>query len=226
MGGHGDAASRLRVTLLGAFEVCRGDGVVVVSGVRLRGLLVRLALAGGRAVDPGVLVDALWPEEGPADPANALQALVSRLRRMLGAADTVAQVEGGYRLDVAADDVDALRFERLAAGGRDRLRAGDPQGAAALLGEAMALWPGGEPTVIGSVAPGVATRLGRSAVEAAADLAEAELALGRAAAAGERLTVLLAEHPVHERVAALPDGRARRPGAAGRGPRALRAGPR
>ncbi|MEU4338842.1 winged helix-turn-helix domain-containing protein [Micromonospora lupini] len=131
-----DAETRLRVTLLGAVEVRRGDTVVPVPGARLRGLLIRLALAGGRAVDAGVLVDALWPEEGPADPANALQTLVSRLRRVLGASDAVAQVEGGYRLGVADDDVDVLRFERLAAAGRERLRAGDPQSAAALLDEA------------------------------------------------------------------------------------------
>jgi predicted ATPase len=113
----------------------------------------------------------------------------------------VPQVEGGYRLDVADDDVDALRFERLAAAGRERLRAGDPRAAAALLGEAMALW--GEPAVIVPAAPAVATRLARSSVEAEADLAEAELALGRAPAAAERLTALLAEHPLDERVAAL-----------------------
>jgi dihydrofolate reductase len=100
----GDGEARLRVTLLGALAVCRGDTAVPVAGARLRGLLVRLALAGGRAVDPDVLVDALWPGERPADPANALQSLVSRLRRMLGATDAVAQVEGGYRLDVHADE--------------------------------------------------------------------------------------------------------------------------
>ena len=206
MGNDGDRAARLRVTLLGTFQACRGDTVLPVPGHRLRGLLVRLALAGGRAVDAAVLVGALWPEQRPADPANALQSLVSRLRRMLGEAGAVAQVEGGYRLDVAADDVDTLRFERLAAAGRDRLRAGDPQSAAVLLGEAVACWsghPGAEPAAIVAVAPAVATRLARSSVEAGADLAEAELALGRAAAADARLTALLAEHPVHERVAAL-----------------------
>ncbi len=81
---NGDHGGRLRVTLLGALEVCRGDAVVAVPGARLRGLLARLALAGGRVVDPGVLVEALWPDERPADPANALQSLVSRLRRLLG----------------------------------------------------------------------------------------------------------------------------------------------
>ncbi|MFG1707043.1 BTAD domain-containing putative transcriptional regulator [Nonomuraea sp. M3C6] len=198
---HGNEETRLRVTLLGTLEVCRGDAVVAVPGARLRGLIARLALAGGRPVEPGVLVDALWPQELPADPANALQSLVSRLRRLLGEAGAVTRSEGGYRLGVTEDDVDALRFERLAAHGRDRLRAGDPRAAAGLLGEAVALC--GEPSVIAAVAPAVATRLARTAVEAGADLAEAELALGRADDAATRLTALLAEHPVDERVAAL-----------------------
>lgn len=198
---HGNEETRLRVTLLGTLEVRRGDAVVAVPGARLRGLIARLALAGGRPVEPGVLVDALWPQELPADPANALQSLVSRLRRLLGEAGAVTQSEGGYRLGVTEDDVDALRFERLAAHGRDRLRAGDPRAAAGLLSEAVALR--GEPSVIAAVAPAVATRLARTAVEAGADLAEAELVLGRADAAATRLTALLAEHPADERVAAL-----------------------
>lgn len=198
---HGNEETRLRVTLLGTLEVCRGDTAVAVPGARLRGLVARLALAGGRPVEPGVLVDALWPHELPADPANALQSLVSRLRRVLGAAAAVTQSEGGYRLDVTDDDVDALRFERLAALGRDRLRAGDPLAAAELLAEAVALY--GEPSVIAEVAPAVATRLARTAVEAGTNLAEAELALGRADDAATRLSALLAEHPADERVAAL-----------------------
>ena len=88
----------------------------------------------------------------------------------------------------------------------DRLRAGDPNAAAAVLGEAVALWgdrPGAEPTVVAAVAPAVATWLAHASVEAVADLADAELSLGRADAAAARLTALLAEHPVHERAAAL-----------------------
>ena len=75
-----------------------------------------------------------------------------------------------------------------------------------LLGEAVALWgdrPGAEPAVVAAVAPAVATRLAQVSIEAVADLAEAELALGRAEAAAARLTALLAEQPVHERAAAL-----------------------
>ncbi|MEU5864547.1 BTAD domain-containing putative transcriptional regulator [Nonomuraea sp. NPDC047529] len=201
-----DGDAPLRVTLLGAFQASRGDAVLPVPGARLQGLLVRLALAGGRAVEQGVLVDAIWAEDLPAGPAHALQALVSRLRRALGSAGDVAQVAGGYRLAMDPADVDALRFEQLAAAGRDRRRAGDANAAAALLAEAVALWggrPGVEPAAVAAVASAAATRLAHASVEAVADLADAELALGRADAAAARLTALLAEHPVHERAAAL-----------------------
>ena len=190
------------------FQVSRGDAVLPVAGARLRGLAVRLALAGGRAVEPDVLVDAIWAEEPPSGPAHALQALVSRLRRALTTptGDVIVQVAGGYRLAVDAADVDALRFEQLSAAGRERLRAGDPQAAVAALAEAMALWgehPGAEPAVIAAVAPTVATRLAQVSIEAVVDLADAELSLGQAEVAVARLTGLLAEHPVHERAAAV-----------------------
>ncbi|AQW55327.1 AfsR/SARP family transcriptional regulator [Streptomyces violaceusniger] len=205
-----ERGARLRITLLGPFQVSRGDTALTVSGARLRGLLVRLALAGGHAVEPGVLVDAIWAEEPPSGPAHALQALVSRLRRALTPTDpargVVVQVTGGYRLAVDAADVDALRFERLTAAGREGLRAGDPEAAVAALSKAVALWgdhPGAEPAVIAAVAPTVATRLARVSIEAVTDLADAELSLGRAELAAARLTGLLAERTVDERAAAL-----------------------
>ncbi|GIJ46233.1 SARP family transcriptional regulator [Virgisporangium aliadipatigenens] len=201
---------RLRVTLLDAFRVTRGEVVLTVPGARLRGLLVRLALAGGHAVEPAVLIGAIWAEEPPSAPAAALQNLVSRLRRALdpaGAArDTVAQDAAGYRLAVQPSDVDAVRFERCAAAGRERLRAGDPEAARAALAEAVALWgehPGAEPALVAAVAPAVATRLARVSFETVADLADAELALGLAEAAAGRLGVLLGAEPGHERAAAL-----------------------
>ncbi|RJQ81194.1 AfsR/SARP family transcriptional regulator [Pseudonocardiaceae bacterium YIM PH 21723] len=193
-----DGGPRLRVTLLGGVAAFRGDTPLPVPGARLQALLVRLALAGGRPVDPGALIDAIWAENPPSGAAHALQALVSRLRRALDPVGDIAQLAGGYRLAVDPADVDAVRFEHLAAAGRDRLRADDPAGAAALLGEAVALW--GEPTALPSA---VATRLTTISVEAAADLAAAELALGQTDAATTRLTALLADHHVHERAAAL-----------------------
>ncbi|MEU8665039.1 AfsR/SARP family transcriptional regulator, partial [Actinoplanes philippinensis] len=198
MNGDGD---RLRVRLLGGLRVTRGGAELPISGARLRGLIARLAVAGGRPVAPGLLVEALWPQEQPTDPANALQSLISRLRRMLGGGDTVTQAEGGYRLAVQPDDVDVLRLERLAAAGRECLRAGDPAGAAGPLGEAVV--GGGIAPELAEVAPAQAVRLGQVLVEAVADLAEAEIALGSAERAAARLTGATAEHPLNERLAAL-----------------------
>ncbi|MFC0064285.1 BTAD domain-containing putative transcriptional regulator [Umezawaea endophytica] len=201
-----DGGARLRVTVLGAFEVTRGSEVLPVPGERLRGLLVRLALAGGHAVEPGALVDAIWGEEPPPGAVPALHALVTRLRRALASPDAVVKVAGGYRLAVDAADVDAVRFERLAAAGRDGLRAGDPGAAHVVLTEDVALWgprPGAEPALVAALAIGVATRLAQVSVEAVVDLADAELSLGRAEPAAARLTGLSAARATHERAAAL-----------------------
>jgi hypothetical protein len=106
----------VQVTVLGPLEVRGGDGELVdVAGPRLRALLARLALDAGRPVSVATLVDAVWGEQPPADEVNALQTLISRLRRALGGSTTTGRSAAGYRLDITRDDVDALRFEQLAA---------------------------------------------------------------------------------------------------------------
>jgi DNA-binding SARP family transcriptional activator len=80
---------------------------------RLRDLIARLALAGGRPVSTSALARAVWGDELPADLPNALQTLVSRARRVLGDPAAVRQSAAGYQLAVTPDEVDALRFERL-----------------------------------------------------------------------------------------------------------------
>ncbi|MFF1710000.1 winged helix-turn-helix domain-containing protein [Streptomyces sp. NPDC058268] len=115
----------MRISLLGPVEVIADDATpVALGGVRLRMLLARLALEGGRPVSVDALVDGLWGEHPPADAGNALQALVSRLRRALRGAGTVDSVAGGYRIAVATGAVDAHRFEELAGQGRRELAAG------------------------------------------------------------------------------------------------------
>src|SRR5258708_32952927 len=99
--------------MLGSFEVRTDDSVLAdVPGARLRGLLIALALEPDHAVPKATLVDWIWGERPPSDAANALQRLVSRLRKAL----PEGLVEGrtdGYRLRVEPDAVDAVRFERL-----------------------------------------------------------------------------------------------------------------
>src|SRR4051794_23657102 len=115
--------------MLGSFEVRTDDGVFAdVPGARLRGLLAALALDPGHVVPKATLVDWIWGEHPPADAANALQRLVSRLRKALPDGSVDGQPTG-YRLLIGPDDVDAVRFERLA---------GDP----GRLREALELWRG------------------------------------------------------------------------------------
>ncbi|WP_035858545.1 AfsR/SARP family transcriptional regulator, partial [Kitasatospora cheerisanensis] len=77
----------MRINLLGPLQVLRGgEGTPVeVGGARLRLLLIRLALDPGRVVTRDRLVDDLWADAPPAEPAGAVQSLVARLRRALGA---------------------------------------------------------------------------------------------------------------------------------------------
>jgi len=200
---EGGGTQRVAVTLLGELRVRRDGAPVEVPGSRLRGLLALLALNAGRPVDPAGLVGALWPEVLPGDPTNALQSLVSRLRRALGVAEVVTQTASGYRLAVAPDDIDVHRFERLAAAGRTRLRAGEAEAARELLGQAVALAKDPVAPEVAAVAPAVGVRLAHGRTEASADLAEADLMLGRYAEVGAQLPALLAEHPLDERLGGL-----------------------
>ncbi|WP_307840459.1 winged helix-turn-helix domain-containing protein, partial [Streptomyces sp. G44] len=132
----------MRYRVLGPTRAVRADGTAVpIGGARLRALLAALALRAGRAVPAAALVDEVWGTEPPADASGALQALVGRLRRTLGA-DRVASVDGGYRLCANPDDVDVFRFDRLVGEGSRALADGDPAKAAALLDDALALWTG------------------------------------------------------------------------------------
>ncbi|MCM2425619.1 BTAD domain-containing putative transcriptional regulator [Streptomyces sp. RKAG337] len=182
------------------------DGTPVeVGGVRLRMLLARLALEEGRTVSVDSLVDGLWGEEPPAEAANALQALVSRLRRALRGSATVESASGGYRLSVRAEDVDVHRFEDLAAQGRRALAAGRAGEAAALLGTALGLWRGAALADVldAPFAGPVATRLDDLRTAAAEDRCDAELRLGRHGEVLADLEAAGAERPLSERVAGL-----------------------
>ncbi|MER7177616.1 AfsR/SARP family transcriptional regulator, partial [Streptomyces mesophilus] len=134
--------AHVRYSVLGTTQAHQSDGTAVtLGGARLRAVLTVLALTPGRAVTVGRLVDEVWGGEPPADAAGALQALVGRLRRGIGA-DAVELGPGGYRLVAEADDVDAFRFERLAAEAAGALADHDAVKATALFDEGLALWRG------------------------------------------------------------------------------------
>lgn len=185
--------------MLGPLEV-RGEdgGGIGVGGTRLRALLILLALEPGRVVASELLLDGVWENDPPMGAANALQALVSRLRRALPGV-RVESHPAGYRLLVEPDEVDVVRFERLASAGRGALHR-DPERAAPLLREALDLWRGPAlADVAGSAsfrAP--VTRLSELRMAVLEDRIEADLRLGRGRELTGELTSLVAEHPLRE----------------------------
>ncbi|THA31743.1 AfsR/SARP family transcriptional regulator [Streptomyces sp. A1277] len=132
----------MRYLILGATEARdENGGPLPLGGSRLRALLAALALRPGRPVTVAELVDDVWADEPPADAPAALQALVGRLRRVLGK-EALTSTPGGYRLTAGPDDVDLYVFERLARQGGAELEAGTPDAAARTLRTALALWRG------------------------------------------------------------------------------------
>jgi DNA-binding SARP family transcriptional activator len=186
--------------ILGPVEAIEPDGrVLAVRGQPLR-LLGLLLVRRCEPVDADSAIDALWGEGLPANPANALQVVVSRLRAAMGA-EAIAWNGGVYAL--ALDDpeaVDADRFARLADEGAAALGRGEVAAAADALHAAMALWRG--PALhelrYESFAVGEAARLEEMRVACLGARLEADLALGRHEQVLGELTALVAEHPLRE----------------------------
>ncbi|WP_433434969.1 BTAD domain-containing putative transcriptional regulator [Nonomuraea sp. CA-141351] len=168
-----------------------------VPGIRLRALLAALALEPGRIVTRARLVDWIWGQRPPADEVNALQALVSRLRRVLP--DGVIEADsGGYRLAVAPDAVDVCRFEHLVG----QARAAEPAARADLLRSALALWRG---TAMADIAlqdsdafDAAVARLDELYVAALGDRVDADIRLGRGSELVSELTELVTTYPLRE----------------------------
>jgi predicted ATPase/DNA-binding SARP family transcriptional activator len=192
--------------ILGPLEVRDGEALVRVPGAKERALLADLLVNAGRVVSADRLVEDLWGEDPPGNPANTLQGRVSALRRALGPAGSglVVTRPPGYVLAVGPEGVDASRFERLAAQA-EAAAAGKPSRAVGLLEEALGLWRGAalaefadRPWAQAEAARLEELRLG--AVEARVELGLA--GGGHVGLVGE-LEGLVAAHPTRERLRGL-----------------------
>src|SRR5512133_3890994 len=130
--------------ILGPLEVRdqAGDPVPIPGG-RERALVAALLIHAGEVVSADRLIEDLWGRRPPAHARNALQAVVSRVRKALGpqGQDLLVTRTPGYVLAVGPDQVDARRFEQLVAEGRQLAERGAPA-AATRFAEALALWRG------------------------------------------------------------------------------------
>jgi predicted ATPase/DNA-binding SARP family transcriptional activator len=191
--------------MLGPLEVRTDDdsgSVLDVGGSRLRALLIMLALRPGQLVPASQLIDGLWADQAPAGAVNALQALVSRLRRALPGA-VIESRPAGYQLKLDPRCTDIVRFEELAAQGRAQLR-DDPAAAAVTLREALALWRG--PALLDvagrDFGQAVIARLDELRLLATENRIDADLRTGVTATLVAELEGLVVAYPMREPLAA------------------------
>ncbi|WP_067489097.1 BTAD domain-containing putative transcriptional regulator [Actinomadura hibisca] len=197
----------MRFGVLGPLAVWTDDGApVAVPGIKVRALLADLLLHEGRPVPADRLIDDLWGEALPGNPAGALSAKVSQLRRVLedaepGARALVESRPAGYSLQAGERaPVDALRFAELVGQARDAASAEK----AGLLAAALRMWRGpafadfaDEPFTRAAIA-----RLEEQRLTALEDHAEVRLTLGEHGALVGELADALAAHPLRERLRA------------------------
>jgi len=182
----------VRIGLLGPLSVVHDGADVPVTGGRLRALLTQLALAAPHPVSPSALAESLWPDAPPSDVANAIQSLVSRLRRALGPAAGVVQSPAGYALQIDRDDVDVHEFSRLARTVKTELAADRLDQAEAHARQAVALWRGSPPEEL-------AAPLAETLSQVEADLLEIRLRAGEAGGLIADLEGLARANPLRER---------------------------
>jgi DNA-binding SARP family transcriptional activator len=186
----------ITIGLLGPLEIRRGRDRLRLGPGRLRMLLAALAVSAGCTVSLERLITALWGEDLPGNARRSVQTYVARLRRALGPG-VIHTTPGGYRLDVAADQVDVLRFRRRLAA------AGEARGTAAerpLLQEALALWRGSPFEGVDSRWPWSteSASLLESYLGALERRIDLDLAEGRHDELAAELTELAARHPLRE----------------------------
>lgn len=195
--------------ILGPLDVVDGARRLEVRGPKVRALLAALVVHAGAVLSKDRLLEILW---GPEPPEGAPATLLSHLSHLRNALEPgraprapsrlVVTRDPGYALLAAPEQVDAVRFERLAKEGRQIFDAGRPDAGAELLGEALALWRGDplaeftfEPFAQAEIA-----RLTELRLRIVEDRFDADLALGRHHEAVGRLETLVGEHPLRERI--------------------------
>ena len=191
----------MQVRILGPFQLEDGGRQITVGGVRQRAVLADLVLNANEVVPSEQLLLDLWGEESPPSAANALQAAISRLRRLLPPGRLITAAPG-YALRIFPAELDVKQFEQLISEGREALVARVPAEAARTLDQALTLWRGPpladfryEPFAQAEIA-----RLEELRLACLEERIEAHLAIGSAGELTAELRRLVSEHPLRERL--------------------------
>ncbi|MFD3825665.1 BTAD domain-containing putative transcriptional regulator [Streptomyces sp. NPDC058625] len=189
----------MRYGVLGPLAVWDAEGRPVrVPEAKVRALLANLLVHGGGPVAADRLIEDLWASNPPGGSVNTLQTKVSQLRRVLGR-EQVVREPAGYRLLLADDVVDALKFQELA----ERARAHEePAVKGSLFADALALWRGPAYADVAEFlfAHSEIARLEELRLNVVEEQAEVRLTLGEHTALAAELGDLVTRHPLRERL--------------------------
>jgi DNA-binding SARP family transcriptional activator/tetratricopeptide (TPR) repeat protein len=132
--------------VLGPLQVITGDGEepITIPAARLRVLLAVLLWRANQPVAADELAELVWDGVPPAGTAEAVRALVMRLRRRLDerASARIVTRAPGYVIEISGDELDTWRFEALTRQAGAAVRAGQWAQAAGAATEALGLWRG------------------------------------------------------------------------------------
>ncbi|MFC8538892.1 BTAD domain-containing putative transcriptional regulator [Streptomyces sp. NPDC057249] len=201
------ANSPVEFRLLGPVVVHDGAGGtdIAPAGSKQRALLASFVTHAGVLLDVDRLAAELWDGAPPGNAANALQAHVARLRRLLPAPGEyghvwISTLPTGYLLDLGGASTDVQRFTRRSAEGRAAV-ATDPARAAEILRGALELWrgPALQDCRGGPVCAAEADRLDEMRLTTLEALYEASLRCERHGECIGDLERLTADHPLRER---------------------------
>lgn len=131
----------MRFSVLGPLRARKDDGSpLVLSRPSRRSTLAVLLLHAATPPTRGLLIDALWGDDPPAEADTALRVRMSDLRRALGDCDRLVTHQFGYQLVLKPGELDSEAFSKLASHGRASLDSGRPGDAARLLSQAAGMW--------------------------------------------------------------------------------------
>ncbi|HJQ49257.1 MAG TPA: BTAD domain-containing putative transcriptional regulator [Gaiellaceae bacterium] len=192
--------------ILGPLEVVEDGNPVALGTLKERLVLGVLLLHANEFVSRERLIDDLWGAAPPATARKAVNVYISKLRQALtrDGHDPIATADGGYRLLVDSDLLDADRMRGLVARAAVHMADGESEAASQLLQEALAFWRG--PTLAGlsleSFGRDEVAQLDELRLTVLMDRIDCDLAQGRHERVLGELQVLVREHPLRERLRA------------------------
>ncbi|MDQ6945679.1 MAG: AAA family ATPase [Actinomycetota bacterium] len=193
--------------ILGPLELERDGECLRLGRPKERAVLAVLLVHANRVVSLDRLIDLLWAGQPPSRATATLQGYISNLRRALehqrmsrARAQILVTRPPGYVLFVGPDELDARRFQDLAARGAALFNRGDAEAAHRDLSEALELWRGPALAEFAGedFAHSEAARLEELRLAVLESRLQVELALGRHATAVAELESLVSAEPLRE----------------------------